>query len=349
MKLKHLIFSSFICFLLIACNKEPIVNSEMSETFYLRNNGTDMPVFVRGNGESKVFVLLLHGGPGDGGLKYRGHTYSDLLEDEYAMVYWDQRHQGNSHGHMEDTDFTIDMMVEDTYALIQTLKVRYGDDISVFLMGHSWGGTLGTAFMLKDDYQHEVNGWIEVDGAHDFQLMNREMIRMINTIGQAELDANHHNTLWTEIIAYANSLDTNNISLDETIQLNSYAGRIEGLFDQLNEKSQSNLGDLELNFTGPNNPTAADINDLQIPSDFYDELINYSATPMLHKITTPTLLQWGEFDFKVPPKMGEITFNEISSTDKFLKIYQHSGHSPMRYEPALFVSDMIAFIEAYKN
>lgn len=349
MKYNQLIFWTLAFLLITACNKDPQVNSDMEETFYLQNDGADMPVFVRGNGESNVFVLLLHGGPGNGGLKYRGHTYSDLLEKEYAMVYWDQRHQGNSGGHMNAEDITIDQMVEDTHALIQTLKVRYGDDISVFLMGHSWGGTLGTAYMLKDDYQEQINGWIEVDGAHDFPMMNREMIRMINTIGQAELDANHHNTLWTEIIDFSNSLDTNNISSDETTQLNSYAGRIEGLLDQLNEKSESNLGELELNFTGANNPITTYINDLNLPEAFYEEILLFSATTALDKITIPTLLMWGKYDFKVPPSVGQTAFDQISSSEKFLKIYEHSGHSPMRYEPELFVQDMVAFIETFKN
>jgi hypothetical protein len=32
-------------------------------------------------------------------------------------------------------------------------------------MGHSWGGTLGPATLLKD--QSDFLGWIDVDGAHN--------------------------------------------------------------------------------------------------------------------------------------------------------------------------------------
>jgi pimeloyl-ACP methyl ester carboxylesterase len=349
MKYTLLLFWATALFLITACNKEPQVSSEMSETFYLQNNGADMPVFARGNGESKVFILLLHGGPGDGGLKYRGHTYSDLLEKEYAMVYWDQRHQGNSHGHMKTENITIDMMVEDTYALIQTLKSRYGDDISIFLMGHSWGGTLGTAFMLKDDYQHEIKGWIEVDGAHDFPLMNVEIIKMINEIGPSEILVGNNTVEWNEALEFANGLDTNNINFDQAIELNGFAGKLERDLTFLNPKSESNLGAFELNFTGPNNPMTANVNVLNLPEEFYEELILFSATSELEKITIPTLLQWGRYDFKVPPSVGQTTFDAISSADKYLKIYENAGHSPMRYEPELFVEDMIDFIEAFKH
>ena len=213
MKITPFLILTFVLFFAIACEKAPQHSDKMNETFFLRNKGADMPVFVRGNEASNVFVLLLNGGPGDGGLKYRGHTYSDLLEEDYAMVYWDQRHQGNSHGHLDDIDFTIDMMVEDTYTLIQTLKVRYGNDISIFLMGHSWGGTLGTAFMVKDDYQHEINGWIEVDGAHDFPLMNIEIVKMIKELGPSEIAAGINVEEWNNALAFVNSLDTTKISM----------------------------------------------------------------------------------------------------------------------------------------
>ena len=98
----------------------------MEETIYVRNQGADMPVFIRGNGASEVFIIFLHGGPGGNSLKYSTGSYSKTLEDKYAMVYWDQRGQGNSHGHPENSEMSINLMVEDTYALVKSLKLRYG-------------------------------------------------------------------------------------------------------------------------------------------------------------------------------------------------------------------------------
>lgn len=349
MKLNHFTLWVVSCFLLFACDKAPQVSTDMSETFYLQNNGADMPVFVRGNGESKVFVLLLHGGPGDGGLKYRGHTYSDLLEKEYAMVYWDQRHQGNSHGHMSKEDITIDMMVEDTYALVKVLKERYGDDISLFLMGHSWGGLLGTSFMIKEDYQNEINGWIESGGAHDFPFMNQEIIKRFKEIAPVEIAAENHTKEWNEVLEFVNGIDTSAISTEEITLLNEYAGKCENLIKNLNAKSQSELSELELYFLGADNPFTTTNNQLFLPESFYQEIVSTSLTNELHKITTPTLLCWGRYDFKVPYQLGQSALEKISTSDKFLKIYENAGHSSMRYEPEQFAADVIEFIEMYKN
>jgi len=57
-----------------------------------------MPAYLYGNFDSKTFIVLLHGGPGGNGLEYRSGKYAEMLEEQFAMVYWDQRGQGNSRG-----------------------------------------------------------------------------------------------------------------------------------------------------------------------------------------------------------------------------------------------------------
>ncbi len=334
--------------LLTACQKEPAVSTQMEESFYVRNGDADIPAFVYGNGASKVFILVVHGGPGGNGLEYRGGTYSEQLEEKYAMVYTDQRHQGNSHGHLAESEVTIDAMVEDLHLTVKTLKERYGNDISIFMMGHSWGGTLGTAYMIKEDYQNELAGWIEVDGAHDIPMLNIELVKMIQTIGGEELAAGNNTADWTEMIDFVNGLDTNNITSDQGGTLNGYGHRIEGLLSQLHESNGASPGLLNYLFFTPNNPATSGLSGLVLPKAFMDEVEAKSMTDDLHKITIPTLLQWGKYDFVVPPALGYSAFDKISSTNKYLKIYEHSAHSPMNNEPDLFVKDIVTFIDTYK-
>ncbi len=330
------------------CKKEATISSEMAETLYIRNGASDMPAYIYGNGSSNVFILVLHGGPGGNGLEYRSGTYAEELEKKYAMVYYDQRHQGNAHGNLKPEDVTIDAMVEDTHLLIQSLKERYGQDISLFLLGHSWGGTLGSAYMVKDDYQNELNGWIEVDGAHDIPQLNIELVKMIQEIGSQELLAGNNVSDWQEMIDYVNAIDTMNITFEQTGQLNQYGHRIEGLLSQLKEGDNAQTSIMQYAFLSPGNPLISTVSGFSLPEAFTRsvELANY--TPELSKITIPTSLQWGKYDFVVPPALGYSAYDEISSADKFLKIYDYSGHSPMNNEPDLFIKDIVDFIEAYK-
>ncbi len=335
--------------LAISCQKESAnISANMDEHFYVRNAGADMPVNVKGNGKSNVFILLLHGGPGDGSLKYQNHPFSIELEKDYAIAYWDQRHQGNSHGHLKKSDITIDAMVEDTYKVIKALKHRYGNHIDVFLMGHSWGGLLGTAYMLKSDYQYQVKGWIESAGAHDFLLLNKSMIAMIKDIAPKEIAKEQHTDKWQEILDYVNTLDPENISEEQATKLNGYAYTCESLISTLGEKSTSSAGFLERSFLSADNPVAGLANAAQLPESFTKEILKVSLTDQLHKIKTPTLLLWGKYDFAVPKAIAYEALLHIGTPNKSLKVYQHSGHSSMRYQPDLFVADVKQFIEKYK-
>lgn len=333
---------------LSSCQKQIELSESMNDSFYLRNDNVDMPVHCKGNGASKVMILVLHGGPGDGGLIYSNHTFSNNLEKEYALVYWDQRHQGNSHGHLKEEDINIDVMVEDTYLMVKTLKARYGG-VSIFLWGHSWGGCLGTAFMLKNDYQNEINGWIESAGAHDFPLMNVEIVKRIQTAAPIQIQLDKNKEEWQEMLDYVNEIDTSNISAEEASDINSYAGQAERLMiDSLNSKSQSQLSDISSIFFTPDNPVTRNTNALQLPFSFFEEIITNSLTDQLYKITSPTLLLWGQYDFKVPLLVGQKAFEQINTTEKYFKIYSKSGHSCMRYEPEKFTNDVVDFIEKYK-
>ena len=334
--------------LLISCQKEAIVSEQMDETFYVRNGSVDIPAFVYGNGESKVFVLLLHGGPGGNGLDYRFGNYYKELEKNYAVVYTDQRHQGNSHGHLKDDQVSIDIMVEDVHLLVSTLKARYGNDLKIFMLGHSWGGTLGTAYMIKDNYQHDVTGWIEVDGAHDIPMLNLELVKMIQTIGANEVAMGRNVSEWQKMIDFVNELDLSNITNDQSGTLNGYGHAIEALLSQISPASDGTPDIVKGLFFSPNNSVNSGLTSLFLPEDFNAEIETKSMTNDLHKITIPTLLQWGKYDFVVPPALGYSAYDKISSTHKYLKIYESSGHSPMNNQPDIFVKDIVDFIEAHK-
>ena len=320
----------------------------MKETFYIRNGEADIPAFVFGNGSSKVFMVVLHGGPGGDGLGYRNEYYADVLEKKYAMVYTDQRHQGNSHGHLKKTEVSVDLMVEDVRVLIKTLKFRYGNDIKIFLLGHSWGGMLGSSYMIKDNYQDDITGWIEVDGAHDLPLMTKSTFSMIDSIGQIQVSNGKNTNLWEETFNFISSLNKDDLSFDQTIELNSYAGKLENAMSEVHEKTDYNVSSFKRNFIGMDKFFAELFNQIQLPSNFWDELLQRSVTKQLNRINTPTLIQWGRYDFKVPPKLAYSAFEQINTNDKKLIIYEHSGHSPHRSEPDLFIEDLVNFIETHR-
>jgi pimeloyl-ACP methyl ester carboxylesterase len=337
----------FLLLTIMSCKKQKQDLSNLEETIYVKANGAEMPAYVRGNGASNVFVIVVHGGPGGNGYEYRAGEYAALLENEYAMVYWDQRGQGMATGNYRQKDNTIDQMTDDLRDLILVVKEHYGKDTEVFLMGHSWGGTLGTAFMVKQGYQDMVTGWIEADGAHDIPKLNIEAIKMFRSIGQEQIDLGHSVDKWKEIVDFANGVDTNDISISDGGSINSYGFEAEGLLQEVDSLYTGSGG--ALSGKSPINLFTSTIAGRITSAALMDEIESTSLTDQLYKITTPTLLLWGKYDFVVPPQLGIDAYNLIGTPNKELVMFNHSGHSPMDNEAKAYSNAMIDFIEQYRN
>lgn len=339
--MKQMILTLFTTTLLFGCAEEVELRDNTEEVFYVRNEGADIPAFVYGNTNSKTFLIVMHGGPGGSGLEYRD-TKMEEIEAQYAVVYTDQRGQGNSHGHYTTDEVNIAQMVDDLKGLINTLKYRYGDDISVFMMGHSWGGTLGTAFMVTEDHQFMLDGWIEANGAHDIPLLNQAAISMFINIGEDQIAQGKNVDKWTEIVDFAKGTDSLNLTYDDSGSINSFGFEAEGLLDEVitTEESTYLPNRNHLLFSAwSGNVTASQLD---------QEVERTSLTDQLEKIEIPTLLLWGKYDFVVSPRLGFSAYENISSEEKELVIFENSGHSPMVNEPDKFNQSVISFIEKHR-
>ena len=139
-------------------------------------------------------------------------------------------------------------------------------------------------------------------------------------------------------------------ALDEDIlYLNQKGFEAEGYLQDagiLYSGDTSNLGQLFANILVYNNLLTSFWSGSYTNQSLYDKgLEQYTATPELGKVTIPTLLMWGRYDFVVNPEVGETALQALGSADKELVYFEGSGHSPMDSEPALFVNTVITFIE----
>lgn len=346
---KILIMSCLAVFLFSACEKDDPIGTSVSDLLWLENEGAQMPILVEGNTASKTILLIIHGGPG-GTAKVYNETLTEMsepLEERYGVAYWDQRLAGNSRGHFEESDVTVAQMVEDTRLVVNLLRHRYGDDISIFLLGHSWGGYLGTAFLAEGDNQNSVNGWIEVDGAHDIRRITIDGVTLMKEIGQGRGGE------WTGILNFANDFDTTFIDRDKTLDVNRKAWEAIGAAQDDNLINEWTV-DFEILwkalFTDHSTTTNVANTVMVALSNLWQEALYNPLSDDLEKITVPSLLLWGRYDFVVSPTLGEEAFEKLGTPDedKSLFIFQRSGHSPMQEEPELFIDLVIDFMEKYK-
>lgn len=338
---------------LTACNKD-LIDTNVKDHFFLEHKGANMPVLVEGNTASKTFVVVLHGGPGGDAMIYNHAItgFSEPLEEDYAMVYWDQRLSGNSTGKFSDDLVTTEQFVEDLEQLLHLLEFRYGDDISLFLMGHSWGGALGTAFVTTGENQSRIKGWINVDGVHNFEAYERMVRDRLLELAPDEILAGHHVEEWMDIQEFCEPLvGLEKIDNSDGTRLNGYGHLAGGYMEKdgvLAESSIDVSGVIKYTFFSNHYTTLAVSNNLMVSGTLWDKVREDDYTTALESVQTPALYISGRYDCVVPLAMIEQAYEHHGSADKELVIFERSGHSPMVNEPVAFVQSMKQFVEKYK-
>lgn len=330
--------------LVFACQK-PDLAPDVSETYWVRTAGADMPVYVRGNTASKKLILVIHGGPGGQAWSYSLGRWADQITQDHALLLWDQRGQGASQGHYSKDIVNIERMRLDLKAVVQATRERYGEEADIYLMGHSWGGLLGTAFAQSAD-QHMVQGWIEVAGAHDLPLLYSSAYTMLDTTADQELAAGRQVEFWNEVKEGLADLPETGANLDHWLSLNRFGHDAGSRLGDVHEtRVEQTLG--ESVFQNPQDGFAQLTSSSQTGNLLLEEVVVTNLTPTMSQIQIPTLLLWGKYDFVVPPSLGATALPLIRTADKDLYVFQHSAHSPMYNEPEEFVRVLADWISRH--
>lgn len=328
---------------LFSCSQDNVDLDQLDETFFVRHKNADMPAYVKGNGTDKVFLVTLHGGPGGLGLGFQGPAF-DQIEEDYAVVYFDQRGSGMSQGNYAEDDVDIDLMAEDVLALVKVLKQRYGNDTRFFLLGHSWGGALGPATLLKN--QSDFLGWIDVNGSHDPKGLYFEYIRNFERIAAEQIELENSIAFWESVYGVLSEVDPNTVNLDDFNRLNRTAFDAElRLRDDAIINDPGNGGVKVSDY----NPLTFLWNIQKIQSILDDDTIGkLSFTDRLPEITIPSLILWGRYDMVVPPFYAQEAYENLGSEEKTLVIFERSGHAPMFTEADGFAEEVLRFIDQHK-
>lgn len=324
----------FVTFCAASCERDAD-----DEIFFLRHKEADMPVWVRGNVDSNVFVLFLHGGPGGSSyIEALNHSFEET-ENHYALVYWDQRASGVSHGQSSSTLLSSDQFVEDLDMVIRLIEQKYNNP-SIFLLGHSWGGLLGAMYLTHATPRPSIKGWIEVNGGHNLSQhayqLSEDYVLDYAALKLAEPLSKKDKEFWEEAKEfYANTSiwNTSNIFTHDTY-VSAARGKIfnpDLSFVGLNEILFSEGDFLAIL---KQNPQVGDAMDIW-GTDY---------THRLHEIKLPTLLAWGKHDGILPLQLGIEAKEAYGLTDEAFVIFDKSAHNPHLEEPRLFNEVLLKFI-----
>ncbi|MEL6652721.1 MAG: alpha/beta hydrolase [Bacteroidota bacterium] len=345
-------FFLFACtafLLLTACDSQDL--SQLNEVVYVRHNGADMPAYIHGNGSDKVFLLTLHGG-GSFGLALRTDGFREELESRYAVVYWDQRGQAMSQANQSSDSLSVPERAEDVAALVATIKAKYGEDCKLFLLGHSWGGTLGMTYLLQEGAQEQIEGWIMTSGAYDFPLVFDERLDMLQAVIDTFQNQDRNRNLfqtgeWRELKDEFESFSEAEFQ-EEPELLQPIVRQALSLLVRNNTIEPDRNSEIYPQLIFENNILTWWLNNRRNQPFLDARAEGYALRERLPEIELPILLIWGEYDFSVPPSLGQIALAEVGSSDKTLWILPRSEHFPFLSEADSYFPLVVDFVERLK-
>lgn len=341
-----LVLAAIALCLVTACSDDYDLNN-LDETIFVRHKNADMAAYIKGNGSEKVFLITLNGGPGGVGLEFRGKAFSEI-ENQYGVVYFDQRGSGNSQGNYSENGINIDIMAEDVLALVKVMKHKFGNDSRFFLLGQSWGGALGTATLLKD--QSDFKGWIDVDGAYNAAGLYDLSIETFTITANTQIALGNSVGFWESVLELVSQVDPIN-NADDYSELNSKGPEAESklVYDGFINSEDNGAENSNLLFHYnllTNSWNGRQSNGILTGDQGFFQTIDF--TSQLPEITIPTLFISGKYDMIVPIASAQTAFETIGSESKELLIFDRSGHSPPFSEPYLFAAEVLRFINEHK-
>jgi pimeloyl-ACP methyl ester carboxylesterase len=330
---------------ILACQKEKItIGTSAQDLFYVENAGAKMPVLVEGNTASKVIILFVHGGPGGSGITLNNDENMTLyLKGKYATAFWDQRGSGTAQG---NGALTFDNYVSDMAQVVAVLKHRYGADIKLFVMSHSWGGLIAPGYLTQNNNQNNVKGWINVAGAHNY-FKNDSLTRAyLLSFGKEQITKNIHVSDWQKIVDFSEA----NIPNYDYAMSQTYAGcafSAQNFIDDINTGTTSFTSVLFSGYPTSLFWMSSNAGSTQF-SALGKDIIHREFSSKLNTLTLPILCITGKYDFTCPKGLAEEVINKVASKKKKLVILPHSGHICMDNEPEAFYKEVGAFIEENK-
>lgn len=323
---------------LTACSHYDDENAE--PIFFIENRDAIMPVWVRGNPDSDTYLLILHGGPGMGSfIMLNGFAE---LEKSYKCIYWDQRGAGSSLGNPSEESFTIEQHVEDLELLVKILEAKYSIG-SLFLVGHSWGGALGTAYLLNENNQEHITGWIDIAGGHNTKRGHRLSREMVIDYAKSQVDSDNDRRYWKKALEWYD--ENSSFNGDNFLQHDRHTVKANGVFadqDSKPDKKEIFSGSPYSVMTGYLNCAHSVRN-----TNFFD----IDMSKEMQTITVPSLIIWGKKDMVMPPILAEEAYESLGTPRENIEpiLYlENSAHYPFDEERALFTAGVEQFVNKYQ-
>jgi pimeloyl-ACP methyl ester carboxylesterase len=291
--------------------------------------GNGQFIRVRASTLSNPPLLLVQQGPGLPMInEVRRFEHLLKLEQEFTVIYWDQRGCGLSLRSVDGRPIGVLQMVDDTVSLLELLHERFNS--KVYVAGFSFGATLAAfaATRRPDLVANLVAVGMDIDGdaagtsAYEFALDMavergiRRAVRQLEAVGPPP----HLTTKkFTTRARWASNFG--GVSTDET-----YSSLVRRLLVSLIRSDDYSVLDSIRTIRGIGETQAALLKEMA-------ELDLVRALPL---IDVPVVMVQGRLDQVAPGEQAQNYFDCLAAPSKDLVWFEASAHTPHLEEPAKF-------------
>jgi pimeloyl-ACP methyl ester carboxylesterase len=329
---KYLFLLLSIAIGLAACTKTGL---PVSHDLRLRHKGADMPIWVRGNLESRKIVLYLHGGPGECAMCLR--DYFAAIEEKVAMAYWDQRIAGSASGNADPATLNYPQFAEDLRMAVLLLQQQY-PDAKIYLFGHSFGVEMAWQFLTTGNNQELVSGFVALNGT----FSTFEWLKTVQqwVIEQAKVQKD------TEAEQYMNSLQLTRDNMATTVKWGDWYQRMFRLGANPVWPSDDKGYARKIWFASPHSKPAQMTNTAQYNEYYSSEIFRFDCREQLKNVRIPIGLFWGVKDGIMPLAHAYET-RELLSVPTEIVRFENSWHTAFHTESEKFAAELLRFLDKY--
>ncbi len=298
----------------------------------IRLGGTEQWIRIQGKDTSNPVLLLIQQGPG---LPMVSEAVDDhklwRLEEDFVVVYWDQRACGKSfRSTIPPESMTLEQVTADTHELIQALTRRF-QVTQLYITGFSFGGTLAALVAARHpeliravvcvglDVQFDVAERV----AYEFALEqatrrgNQRALRELRRLGPPpHVNSKRFNVRakWVTNFGGAHRQATYTRLLLKTLR-------------QLVRSRDYTLSDVVGTLRG-----MRFVQDQLLP-----DLAHLNLFEMLPRLDVPFFFLQGRHDYVAPPATAEQYYQALHAPKgKQLIWFEESAHMPQYEEPGKF-------------
>ncbi len=315
-----------------------VIEGSISEKVWIEVNGIKQGMFIRGENRQNPVILYLHGGPGTPMLQFISYLEkSERLETYFTVCYWDQRGAGMTYSRLTDpSTMTVEQMIEDTRAVTEYLKSRFGQN-KIYLLGHSWGSYLGVKVIERypENYLAYIGVGQVTNQTESERLAYRYMLNHAKELNDKEVvkkldrfDPNGDTFPNLDYLVKGRTAILNRYGIGHLHQYGSHPGVtfqeiLKTLFVfkgyTVREKIDWFLG--------------ADFSMLHLfPVVLKDDLFISSV-----QFEVPVYIIQGDYDYMTSQVLAKRYFDVLEAPEKEFFGFVHSAHAPNMEEPEKFI------------